>query len=240
MAIQTTYLDRLPIGYAGQLADMGLSDIMSREVEPASIGFGLAVIQGTGAHQCKLGAGGVFLGITVKDITLPADNADLYTTGDTAAIMFKGSMLVTASGTVAAGNPVYRSAAGALAATQGVATATPAAKSGGNTGGGTITMDITTPVGAGAKEGVYTVRCIAAASNSGTFRVLDPDGFNLGDIAVGGTFDNDIKFVIADVGTDFIVGDGFDVTVAIANDLIANAMWETGATNGNLARLRLR
>lgn len=95
--------------------------------------------------------------------------------------------------------------------------ATSAAKSGGNTGNGTLTVDGTTPVKAGAKTGVYTVRFIAAATNNGTFRVTDPDGFVLGDVVMSGgagTFDNDIKFSIADGATDFVVGDGFDVTVA--------------------------
>ncbi len=92
--------------------------------------------------------------------------------------------------------------------------ATAAAKSGGNTGNGTLTMDPTTPILARAKVGVYLVRCIAAATNGGTFRVTDPDGYVLGDVAVGDTFANQIKFVIADGSTDFIVGDGFDVTIA--------------------------
>ncbi len=92
--------------------------------------------------------------------------------------------------------------------------ATAAAKSGGNTGNGTITMDATTPVLAGAKTGVYRATVITAAANGGTFRVEDPDGNVLGDVAVGGTFADDIKFVIADGSTDFIVGDAFDITVA--------------------------
>lgn len=89
-----------------------------------------------------------------------------------------------------------------------------AAKSGGNTGNGTFTPDATTPILARAKAGVYLVRCIAAAANGGTFRVTDPEGYVLGDVAVGDTFANQIKFVIADGSTDFIVGDGFDVTIA--------------------------
>lgn len=93
--------------------------------------------------------------------------------------------------------------------------ASSAAKAGGNTGGGTLTLDATTPVLAGAKPGIYAVRLIAAATDAGTFRVSDPDGFILGDVAVGATFANDIKFATADVGTDFAVGDGFDITVAI-------------------------
>lgn len=99
--------------------------------------------------------------------------------------------------------------------------ATSAAKSGGNTGNGTLTVDGTTPVKAGAKSGVYTVRFIAAATNNGTFRVTDPDGFVIGDVVMAagaGAFDNDIKFAVADGASDFIVGDGFDITVAAGSD----------------------
>lgn len=98
-----------------------------------------------------------------------------------------------------------------------VGAASSAAKSGGNTGNGTLTLDGTTPVRPGAKVGVYAVRCIAAATNNGTFRVTDPDGLVIGDIVMAagaGAFDNDLKFALADGGTDFIVGDGFDITVA--------------------------
>jgi hypothetical protein len=93
-----------------------------------------------------------------------------------------------------------------------------AAKAGGNTGNGTLTPDVTAPVGAGAKTGVYQVRFIAAAANNGTFRVTDPEGFNIGEVVMAagaGAFNNDIKFAIADGAADFVVGDGFDVTVAI-------------------------
>lgn len=90
-----------------------------------------------------------------------------------------------------------------------------AAKAGGNAANtGALTLDATTPRLAGAQVGVYTVRCIAAASNSGTFRVEAPNGVVLGDIAVGATFADQIKFSIADGSQDFIVGEGFDVTVA--------------------------
>lgn len=92
-------------------------------------------------------------------------------------------------------------------------TATSAAKTGGNTGNGTLTVDATTPVLFGGQPGIYTVRCIAAATNAGTLRVTAPDGTVLGDVAVGGTFSNRIKFATADGSTDFIVGDGFDITV---------------------------
>jgi hypothetical protein len=111
--------------------------------------------------------------------------------------------------------------AGTVVAKNTVGTATSAAKSGGNTGTGTLVLDATTPVLAGAKVGVYAVRCITAATNGGTFRIEDPDGFVLGDLVLPGsaggsaTWNNDdLKFVITDATTDFIVGDGFDITVA--------------------------
>lgn len=84
----------------------------------------------------------------------------------------------------------------------------------GNTGNGAMTLDASTPRLANAQVGVYTVKCTAAASNSGTFRVYDPLGNVLGDVAVAATFSDQIKFVIADGATDFIVGDTFLVTVA--------------------------
>lgn len=101
-----------------------------------------------------------------------------------------------------------------------VGSATSAAKSGGNTGTGTLVLDVTTPVLANAIPGIYTVRNIEAVTNGGKFQVIDPKGLDLGmAIIVAGaggtvTFANRIKFVLTDATTDFIVGDGFDITVA--------------------------
>ncbi len=93
----------------------------------------------------------------------------------------------------------------------GTATVAPKA---GNTGNGVFTLDATAPVSGGAQPGTYVVRCTAAAANGGTFRVFDPTGDVMGDVAVGATFNDQIKFVIADGATDFVVGDEFDVTVS--------------------------
>ncbi|KLK91417.1 hypothetical protein AA309_20190 [Microvirga vignae] len=82
------------------------------------------------------------------------------------------------------------------------------------TGNGTITMDATTPVLSTAKVGAYTATCITSAANGGTFRVEDPSGAFIGEVAVGATFSEQIKFVIADGATDFVVGDKFTITVA--------------------------
>lgn len=119
---------------------------------------------------------------------------------------------------------------GAVVALTTLGTPTVAAKAGGNAANtGALTLDVTTPLRPGAKVGVYTVRCIAAASNSGTFRVEDPDGNVLGDVAVGATFDDDVKFVIADGSQDFIVGEGFDITVPAATTAKIVAWSPTGA-----------
>ena len=84
----------------------------------------------------------------------------------------------------------------------------------GNTGNGAFTLDATSPVQGNAQPGTYAVRCTTAATNSGTFRVFDPKGDVLGDVVVGQTFSDHIKFAIADGATDFAVGDEFDVSVS--------------------------
>jgi len=113
--------------------------------------------------------------------------------------------------------------------------ATSATKGGGNTGNGTFVLDATTPVRAGAKPGVYTLRIITAVANGGVSRLTDPDGFVLGDYTIppgagnSVTVDNDIKGVLTDGATDFIVGDGFDVTVAAGSTKWAPSP-DTGVT----------
>jgi hypothetical protein len=95
-----------------------------------------------------------------------------------------------------------------------VATAVSSVKaSGANTGNGTLTVDATAPVTTAAQPGVYTVRCVTAATDAGTLRVYDPSGNEIGEVAVGATFSAEIKFATADGSTDFIVGDGFDIAV---------------------------
>lgn len=121
----------------------------------------------------------------------------------------KAGTIKSGSGTIASGAVLGKIKTGA---------ATSAAKAGGNTGTGTLTVDATTPVLAGGVPGIYTVRLIAAATDGGTFRVEDPNGYVIGEVAVGATFAEQIKFATADGGTDFVVGDGFDITVAVGSE----------------------
>jgi hypothetical protein len=101
----------------------------------------------------------------------------------------------------------------------------------GNTGNGAMTIDVTTPLLANAQVGVYTAKCITATTNSGTFRVFDPKGRVLGDVAVAATFADQIKFVIADGSTDFIVGDTFLITVAAGSGKYLKSL--TAAVDGS-------
>lgn len=100
---------------------------------------------------------------------------------------------------------------------------------GANTGGGTLTLDATTPILAGAKPGVYSVKVIrAAVAGVGTTpavpaqlaiaQLADPAGNILAVFEVlgsgGTTVANQVKFVMAESGTAFVVGDGFAITIA--------------------------
>jgi len=109
--------------------------------------------------------------------------------------------------------------------------ATSAAKAGGNTGTGTMGA---VTVGAAAKVGAYVLTITAAAANAGTFSVVDPDGVALasGTVAVAYS-QGGLSFTLADGATDFIVGDGFVITVASVPG--KHAIYNNAATNGTQA-----
>ncbi len=99
----------------------------------------------------------------------------------------------------------------------------------GNTGNGVMTL--ATPAAAdGAMAGDYRVVCVEPGSNVGTFRVENPLGVEIGTAVVAVAFDGEIKFTIADGGTDFIVGDAFTVTVV--NDGEQYAQLDPAGTDG--------
>lgn len=107
---------------------------------------------------------------------------------------------------------VVKSGEGVLAEGQVVGrvlTATAAAAT--NTGDGAISA---VTLGAHAQLGVYTLICIAAATNLGTFAVYAPDGSRLRDLTVGTAYADQIGLTVADGSADWIVGDDITVTVA--------------------------
>lgn len=105
--------------------------------------------------------------------------------------------------------------AGQVCGKTGVAasmTATAAPDPGNTAGSGAITLDAVDPVSAAAINGRYRAVCVEPVSAGGIFAVFDPNGLEIGTVAVGATFNNQIKFVIADA-TDFVAGDAFSIDV---------------------------
>jgi hypothetical protein len=99
------------------------------------------------------------------------------------------------------------------------------------TGNGVLTP-ASPAVSSKVKDGVYSVVCVTAAANAGTFRVEDPAGVHVGNAVVGVAFDGEVKFTIADGATDFVVGDKFSLTVKRdAVDVVWGA-YDQDATDG--------
>jgi len=133
--------------------------------------------------------------------------------------------LIRGSGTVVRGTVLGKINLGA---------SSKAAKTGGNTGDGTLTLDVTTPVLAGAKTGVYAVRVIRAAiagvgttpavpAEKALVELKDPDGDVIESFELpttpGITLSNQVKFAMVEGSTAFVVGDGFDITIAAGSGL---------------------
>jgi hypothetical protein len=120
-----------------------------------------------------------------------------------------------AAGTFSRENLVIASGAGVIPAGRMVGhrtvSSTSAAKSGGNTGNGTMGSITTTAL---TPPGVYALRISVAATNAGTFTVTSPSGVLVGTGTVAVAFaGGGLSFTLADGSTDFILGDGFDITV---------------------------
>jgi len=107
-----------------------------------------------------------------------------------------------------------------------------------NTGNGTLTLDATTPILSGAKPGIYTVKILRVAlAQVGTDPVVpaqkalaelrDPDGnvLEVFDVSTtpGNTVSNQIKFVIVEGATPFIITDGFKITIAAGSGKLKKA-----------------
>jgi len=101
----------------------------------------------------------------------------------------------------------------------------------GNTGDGTATL-ATPALGVKAEVGTYTLTCIAAAVDGGTFEVLSPSGYKLPDLSVGVAFSGShINLTIADGATDFVVGDKFTIDVSGDGKVVALDLSGTDGTH---------
>ena len=102
-----------------------------------------------------------------------------------------------------------------------------------NTGNGTMG---TITVSAGALPGVYKLVIIEPATDAGKFQVEGPDGKIIGTGTVAAAFSKGgLAFTLADGSTDFIAGDGFDITVAAGSGKWAG--YDDGNTNGTQTAL---
>ena len=106
-----------------------------------------------------------------------------------------------------------------------------------NTGTGTLTMNSDAPYHADHMFGAYTIKVTRAYVDqntvAGAYEVRNPAGSLIGTGTIGDTFDNQIKFVLAEAGeTKFIVGDAFTYTIAQAAGSGQLAIVDNDAING--------
>ena len=104
--LQSNYLAAHARWIEGMQLNMEPASIVSRLCEDAEgIGFGKVAVQGTADNQVVDSEATVkFVGIAVLDVNKPTGKYEQY---DTAAIMKRGVIVVTASEAVAMGDPVY-------------------------------------------------------------------------------------------------------------------------------------
>ncbi|HCF5160787.1 TPA: DUF2190 family protein [Pseudomonas aeruginosa] len=110
-AVQTTYSENIRPGLPGMIVDMIPKTLISRTVEAsAGLAFGIPVMQDTADKAGRAPTAGdtaaKFVGISVRDRSVKAE-ANQYSQYESARVMTKGAVWVTASVQVAAGDPVY-------------------------------------------------------------------------------------------------------------------------------------
>jgi hypothetical protein len=110
--LQDTYLNNVPVGYPGMIANGETSNRISRTCEDsAGIPFGAPVYRGSGDHGCTavVGTAATFLGFAIAHEVLgqlAGQSADRYQQYDDVAILTQGVLWVTAGGAVTDGASV--------------------------------------------------------------------------------------------------------------------------------------
>ena len=179
--------------------------------------------------------------MTTGIVQVEPKHAGAFMVSEAPGRLSRDRFVVALNQSLAAGQVVGKTAIIAQVTSSAVADST-------NTGNGVITLDAAAPIAAGAKNGVYRAVNELVAANSGEFVVYDPDGIEIGRVAVAATFNNQIKFVIADGATDFAIGDAFSITVGIeetdyqvaaynpagidGSQRVAGILWEGITTDG--------
>lgn len=146
------------------------------------------------------------------------------------AIMSEGERSISRENVVIAQSQTI--AANALVAKIAVPAGVTIAQSFAGTGNGVLTLanpNSSTKI----KDGNYSVVFIEPTTNLGTFEVLDPAGKLVGTGVVGTAFNKEIKFTIADGGTDFVAGDTFTLAVTTEDVDFQWANFDPTATDGS-------
>lgn len=163
------------------------------------------------------------------------DNA-AYSTETAFAVkqIIAGGTYTTRKGTLlsGAGALVAGTVLGAvlLAAAATVTPGTPVSGSGGTVGNGargTWTAD------AGAMAGTWELEITAAASNSGTFKVIRPDGTVDGVGTVAVAYNGQLNGTLADGSADWVVGDVIPIVVSYDMSAVKYLKSLAAATDGS-------
>lgn len=116
--LQNTFGEDIQVGFPGMDADGELSNIITRTLESASVGFGKAVYRGTNDRGAvTTPAAGKLLGFTLANPSMPvtADRAaDTYVQKDNLRIKNRGKIWVTAGAAVNDGDAVYVTSGGVI------------------------------------------------------------------------------------------------------------------------------
>jgi hypothetical protein len=111
MPVQTTYDLEHQDGFAGQMGDLQLTNVLSATVTGSTIDHGLAVVRGANDGECILATatGGSFLGVTVRTTAGVADvnGVNLYDIGESANILDEGIIYAICESGCTQGDAVY-------------------------------------------------------------------------------------------------------------------------------------
>lgn len=110
---QTTILDRMAVGYPGQLVDCGFRDVISRKAETA-MSEGQPALRGTDPDSQVTAVtdgasvtGATFMGFVTREHTRPFSATDEYPAGYAVGVLTEGRMFVRLTGNATAGQNVY-------------------------------------------------------------------------------------------------------------------------------------
>jgi len=115
--LQSTFGEDPAYGYPGMEADGELSNIITRTLESASVGFGKAVYVGTADRGCVTTPSAELLGFTIArkgNVVTTGRPADTYSTPDNVPIKNRGKIWVTAGAAVLDRDQVYVTSGGVI------------------------------------------------------------------------------------------------------------------------------